>query len=963
MVAICALACAACGGPAASDPGDTAKPGIVFTFPANHQVDVPVGANVVVTFSEAISPGALASCTLSGPSGPVAGATATATAAGTGILFSAPPLDPGTTYTVSVPAAIDPQAQNLPSGPVLSFTTRSDRPRAAAPALVAVNGGDPSNPESFRPMLDTSTIRLLFSEPLDPRTIAYGPNALELVDSTGSDVPATVVSDGIHVSIDPVADLTGGSTYTLQVGGSLLDLGGQAIVPASIPLTARDTKGSSGGATQTLRTLTADDPPIPSRGGGSANQVVIDKPLIGVQTQIVQPSALASELGDPAALAGPIAFTIRKGQRLTLSGLDVALGGQIPVGVTTGDITIEFLTDGGGRIFRNPNQDPTQTPEDPDAPLYADLSFDIAVYGTDATGTAVLTQTVLGVQAVGTVTIANGQLAIETVSAMELGLLGVTSAPSNLVLALTTDPSATAPTDTDAPQLITTFPPAATNELPVDAGIDLIFSEPVDLDRLRAGGLALTSNGTAIDTILESHGASVVVRPIAPLAYSASYQLALTDVADLAGNPMAAQAAPLSFSTPPLASTDSPVTVAAVYPGVPCALTAATGGHCAGGQGSDDAYGAFTLPADQDLVVVFTQPPTASTIALGSACDTGSVRVEQVDASGACSQTVPGTLERHDHDLRFIPDAPWTPGTSYRLTLVSGSNKNCDAGEICGMNGDAASFDPLNGTQGTGASGGPNLAISFVGAMPDGQTFLLTGAAPFADINGDGQVDGAEAINDANRAGLTITGTTGAISDAKFNSPRCPDGTPAGASCMYLDGAMPTEMGDVQMSCAMPDGTTADACVPVTLTPQAMYATSISMSATVGISISTDTGTSVMRIREPTGGGPIVGYIATGSDGTPQLELALDLYMDAPDMSITLSSHDLHSKPLSVLLIGPVQFLADGRIAIAAANVADVPVTVNISAPLGIKGAVDMVLPAGQMKLQLVSPALRGVAP
>jgi hypothetical protein len=90
--------------------------------------------------------------------------------------------------------------------------------------------------------------------------------------------------------------------------------------------------------------------------------------------------------------------------------------------------------------------------------------------------------------------------------------------------------------------------------------------------------------------------------------------------------------------------------------------------------------------------------------------------------------------------------------------------------------------------------------------------------------------------------------------------------------------------------------------------------------------------------------------------------VALDLYMDAPDMSIPLSSHDLHSKKLSLQLKGPVTFLADGRIAIAAKNVADAPIVVNISAPLGISGGVEMILPAGGMKLQLLSRPLRGGA-
>jgi hypothetical protein len=75
-----------------------------------------------------------------------------------------------------------------------------------------------------------------------------------------------------------------------------------------------------------------------------------------------------------------------------------------------------------------------------------------------------------------------------------------------------------------------------------------------------------------------------------------------------------------------------------------------------------------------------------------------------------------------------------------------------------------------------------------------------------------------------------------------------------------------------------------------------------------------------------------------------------------------LSSHDLHSKPLAVLLAGPEQFLEAGRIAIDHANHADLPVTIHVSTPFG-DGAVDLVVPQGEMKLQLLSPAVRGALP
>ena len=951
----------ACGcGSDAVPPLATAQAGVVFTYPLDHQVDVPLGTRIVATFSDPVA--GASGLTLMGPNGPVAG-TPEVVGDGKSVQIADAALEPGTTYTVVVSPSLSPTAQNLPSGPLVTFTTRGDRPRAAVPTLVAVNGGDPAQPESFRPMLDNSTIRLLFSEPLDPRTVTSA--SVQLLDAAGKPVAATVLASGIHVAIDPAKDLTPGATYTLSLGAAIADLGGQRLAPVTLHLTPRDTHGTVGVINQVLRTRQAMDPgPATTRTGADANVIAIDKPIIGKEKSTLLAASVATELGDPAVLDGPIAFTIRRGQRLHASGLDVKLGGQIPAGLNTGDIVIEFLTDSGGRLYRNPHQDPTQRPENERAPLYVDLSMDVAVYAVDPTGNAVLAQSVLGVQAAGVVTVTDGVLAIETVSSMELGLLGIAKAPTNFVLELITDANATAPTDTEPPVLLSTYPAETTALLPVDGGIELIFSEPIDLDKAMAGGIQLTSaTGTVIPSVLESHGAAVVVRPLTPLANGTAYHVTLTGVADLAGNQLATRA-PLSISTPKLAGTAAPVQVAAVYPGVPCALvggTAASPGRCSGGAGGDDLYQPFTLRRNENVEVAFTQPPTAATIVHGTACNTGSVRIEEVNLTGACVQAVPGSLLQHARSLAFVPDAPWDPTRRYRLTLVSGNNKSCDAGELCGISGNAASFDPLSGTLDANASGGPDLIIPFTALEPDGSTYLFADATPFTDVNGSGTVDGgSENRDDDNRAALRITGTSGIVGSAKFNEADCDPSTPALDACMYLAGALPVEMGNVMQNCTLPDGSTATSCVPITLTPQAMFATSISMTANVVIGITTDTGTSVMRLRTPSGGGPLMGYIID-EGGAPVMVVNLDLYMDAPDMSITAASHDLHSKPLSLGLKGPVTFLADGRIAIAAKNIADTPVTVNIKA-IGLSGGVQMVLPAGGMKLQLLSRPLRGGA-
>jgi hypothetical protein len=939
-------------------------PGVVFTYPIDQQVDVPLGTNLVVTFSDPVTASAVTCPTfcVMGPDG-AANITPQISSDGRRVTIASPGWDPAAQYQLIVGQAVMPEAENLPSsGALVSFTTRGDRPRAAAPTLVAVNGGSPTMPESFRPMLETSTIRLVFSEPLDPRTTRLAPGSIELLDASGTEVPATVIAQGIHAAIDPVDDLTPGMQYTLRLGSSIQDLGGQAFAQTDVMLTPANSKGNTM-ISQVLRSRQPGDPGTKSpRTADQTNTIIVDKPLIGKHTCTLNPGNMAAELGDPQALGGPIAVTIRKGQRLSATGLDVKLGGVIPSGLSTGDLWIELLTDAGGRMYRNPHQNISQAPDNDNAPLYADLSMDVGLFATDAAGNAVLTQTVLGVQATGIATATDGVLDMEAATSMDLGLLGVATAPSNMSLELITDSSAsatpnTAAPDTTPPTLTATFPGTATSELPVDSGIELIFSEPVDLVKLNAGGLALTdAAGNPVDAVIESHGAAVVVRPTANLAYSATYTLNMSNVTDVAGNPLPSTGA-LTFSTPTMATTAVPLMLVSSHPGVPCSLT---NGHCTGGLASDDTYHPFTLAANDTVRLAFSQPLNPGSVALGTTCSDGDVRIEQFDSTGACA-AVPGTMILHDRGIEFIPDVPWTSGASYRLTLVSGGNTSCGAGVVCGLQS-AASFDPLMGTTPANA-GGPDFVIDFTATDATTDTPLFAAAGPFTDINGSGTVDGAEVPHSENQAAMRIDAVHGLVSAAHFNGPDCVPSTPAIENCQYVQGAMTAIMQDAQTNCTLPDGSTAASCIPVIMTPQAMFGTSVSMSATaVIITIPSNTGTSVMRMREPADG-PITAYIVDAGDGTAKLVAQLGLYMDAPDMVVPLGgTTNVHSKPLTVSLSGPVRFLADGRIALALSNDADVPVSITISTALG-SGSVDVTVPMNEMNLQLVSPAVRGAMP
>src|SRR5690606_15747267 len=184
---------------------------------------------------------------------------------------------------------------------------------------------------------------------------------------------------GIHASIDPNDDLTADAMYTLKLGDQLRDLGGQAIAPTTATIVPTASRGPTP-IPQVLRPRESSDPaPREPRSGAGPNEIAMDKPLIGRETTRLSPSVLAAELHDPTALGGPIAFTLRKGQRLKATGLNIKLGGEIPSGLSTGDLEIELLTDAGGRLYRNPYQPDDQRPENENAPLYADLYLDLAI--------------------------------------------------------------------------------------------------------------------------------------------------------------------------------------------------------------------------------------------------------------------------------------------------------------------------------------------------------------------------------------------------------------------------------------------------------------------------------------------------------------------------------------------------------------------------------------------------------
>ncbi|QJX01894.1 hypothetical protein HML84_05655 [Alcanivorax sp. IO_7] len=99
----------------------------------------------------------------------------------------------------------------------IRFSTRAAEEGIKANTITAdtldVTRAMPSGGEQD-PMMDFSTIRLQFTQPLDPQSLVYGQggdSTVRLLDRNDDLVPAWVVVDGPYLTVDPKEDLTRGS--------------------------------------------------------------------------------------------------------------------------------------------------------------------------------------------------------------------------------------------------------------------------------------------------------------------------------------------------------------------------------------------------------------------------------------------------------------------------------------------------------------------------------------------------------------------------------------------------------------------------------------------------------------------------------------------------------------------------------------------------------------------------------
>lgn len=1002
-----------CGG---SQVDSTALPAswnsaqLVYSYPDSNQHEVPRSAPVILEFSTAL------------PSNIPAGTFIVKDAGGNSIKYSSKEVNSGKTLVITPDSKLSPHmhytvttagtlktAQGdlvLPKGGVQFDTRAATSGPASAVSEGAFTVARMIPDGSTLPLMDFSTLRLQFTQPLDHTTVQYGTD-VSLKDASGALVQATVIDHGPYLTIDPTQDLTPGEKYHIVLTNGVKSTLGNTLDPgkfSDLAITPQDSSprtvmvqhaGDSNGGS-ILSPLT----------GNPINAVPIKSVLLGDNSSSQQSGDVRAQLAFVPHYPNDTPLRINKGTLLNGSSVSVNISGQVPAGFDTGTIGVRFISDATGFLTAN------HYSTSPDAPRTVYLFMDLAMTTAHDKANAGLSQDLMDVELVGTSIVRNGQMVIDAVGVVNPRIQGLENASAIISFHLEAYKDQVNPpapvADTSLPTLQSWEPGASPGSARPGDPIVLNFSEPLSRQSLDASGaVTLLGNGSAVSFDQQLDGASLIIHPQGGLKFGVNYQIQVsTQVTDLAGNPLD-KTYDLSFSLPNYisGSSRSPI-VTSMNPGYPCATSTVSRdlanndeGRCLGGinndssdthnateDGSrttlDDILPVTTLAADSPITVNFSQDMDATSIRLGSSCSdtSASFRVEEIDSSGNCLKVVPGKLTVGERSLSFSPNQPWADGQLYRYVLGSVPNSPaCDGNDaICSTQKLPLQTAILEGP--SAQAGGPDMEIDFRGAMDTQNVFTPLRNLPTADVNSnfsyesgepgptasapDSQIENSTKLVVDRTAGTNGNGTSGSVSAANVGC------DPSTGSCpekkfTFATAALDTELVGFDK---------AQNAVHVKIHPTVLVTTSLDVwsNTTLGAS-TTPTGPQVMRLRyQKDSSGKrdqlIDGWIHSTANG-PVFTTTVDAYLDAPYLTPPFSfDQNMYSYPVTLELSGPVQFLSDGRMVIGQSN-ATTPVSLHLhltptSGTLSllstiVSGDIYLQIPTGGVDLNYLSKPVK----
>ncbi|MFN3713499.1 MAG: Ig-like domain-containing protein [Alcanivoracaceae bacterium] len=816
LLVACSFAIGACGGDKQTVTFPDRGGEVFYTYPDAGQLGVSTRAPIVVRLSHPVeNPELLDDSMIHLLQGddpvPVTVSIADGSGGRSIVLNPVEPLAFGTEYRVEVTDLATSKGLLSMTNGGFSFTTalaaKGPKSQQISDDAFAVTRMFPDN--AGLPIIDFSSLRFQFSQPINTALVDYGVS-LSLQDDAGELVPAIVLAKGHYLTIDPVEDLIPGIEYTLTLSDQLESRYGVALdAPFNGDYSFSFAPLASGPTEVMVLQAPASGQPSPLTGQ-PVNLVPVIATLLGTETRSQQQGDVFSELAFVPNFPVATPMRIARGSMLSGDELVVRIGGQIPAGFNSGDVKVQFISDATGYLLPNPYSNA------PTAPRQIRVFMDVAFGTGNAEANAAFNQDVLHLELIGQAIVENGVLVADALTVVESDVLGLETAFGNLSFRMEAyADQVNAPTalpDMDSPTLQSWMPgddiafeDNSSKMRPGDP-IVLNFTKPLDPRSLK-GQIDVLESGMAVaDFRLSQDGLTLVINT--SLEYGNSYDVVIADgIVDLAGNPLAAQT--LSFTMPeyvrgPGIALASPFVMSA-YPGFPCAkvdrnIAANSAGRCEGGRAADDRLPIPVMPADRSILAHFSQVMNADSIILGQ-----TFLVEELDEAGAFVATVPGELLVRARDLRFTPEQPWKDGVLYRYVLMSSGSLVSSACNpmtmICSADSRPLRTRVLTQSGGTVPAidgGGPNLEMLFRGAPLTSNVLSHLSGVPTADVNAnalrdpgeDNAVDNPDLL--ANSARIIVSGVGGDVAAANV-------GCPVGETCLrdqyvYSNGALNGEV-------------------------------------------------------------------------------------------------------------------------------------------------------------------------
>jgi len=686
IMAACIVSLAACGG----DKDDVAteqqqdwesqKQSLVYSFPDNDQEQVPVPSPVVLRFSSPVMETAPAITLREAGGAPVSDFEMEWVDGKRGLIITPnDKLKPLTEYVVDIPG-IELEKGAAPARS-LRFLTRGlyEGPKnSVADETFEITRMIPDG-ENY-PVMDFSSLRVQFSQPLLQNTVKYGNDSGATIQLVGPEglVDAHLLVSGSYVTVDPKEDLRPGVEYSLNFGSAITSIYGESMpgdfgnggLSESIVIIPQDTTSPTTGQRVAMVQDVADTGELSPLTGRPINLVPMSSVLLGEDTATQAKAIVAAELAFVPNFPDATPFRVKRGSLIEGASIEVLIGGEVPAGFESGKVRMDFLSDATGYLLPNPYSNAD------DAPRQVRLFMDVAVSTETPRANGAITQDLMHIELVGTSIVEEGQMVINAVGVVEPDVLGSERATGLLSFYMKAFEDQDNP-----PQIVEDTSPIEfqswshedTTNLSVSHPIVVNYSKAIERESVENIKLIETSNNDVreIDVDVEVKGAALVIKPKetlrAPYEIPAadpldstidniSYSLVLDEnVSGLSGpaaGPMTldfafapetsevkwtflAYAAFTGLTTPNIIEhkpdqeerfLNQSVVLLATYPGFPCAmdeseqdLSQGIAGRCAGTLSEEyiNEEGTRHRPAD-DLLPIHSLPQNAPIIVQGS---------------------------------------------------------------------------------------------------------------------------------------------------------------------------------------------------------------------------------------------------------------------------------------------------------------------------------------------------------